>query len=629
MCGIAGAAWTDPARAVDEQTLVRMTSQLVHRGPDQSGTYLGDRVALGHRRLSIIGLADGRQPIANEDGSLIIVFNGEIYNYLGLRTRLLEGGHRFRTNTDTEVIVHLFEDLGTECFAQLNGMFSLAIWDTTRQRLVLARDRLGKKPLVYYSTRDRIVFASELKAIVELDDVPRRLAPRAIDAYLTYLYVPHPMTIFEGISKLEPGCFATWSGGELRVARYWNPDLNEEDRTASEGEWSERLAELLKDAVRLRLQSEVPLGAFLSGGIDSSIVAGLMQELSSSPVRTFSIGSPIKEFDETDYARSVARHLGVEHREFIVAPDALEILPQLVWHYDEPFADSSAIPTWYVSKLTREHVTVALTGDGGDELFAGYDRYKALRVAQAVGRLPQFVRRALGSAVWQGLPGSPYRKSFLRRLKRFLAVVDQPPHELYLTMLTTFAATERIALYSDDFANGLAGNDPLEFVRGTMEQSSRRDLVTSAMLTDLKTYLVCDLMTKVDIASMAHSLECRQPFLDYRVVELAARMPLRFKLRRGRTKRILVDTFERYLPREVQRRSKMGFGVPLIHWLRGPLAGFARDVLEDPRCAQRGMFSARRVTTMLDEHIGGHQDHSARLWALLVLELWQRRWVDR
>ena len=519
MCGIVGSVWTSPVWAVDEATLLQMMSRLVHRGPDQSGTFLGDSVVLGHRRLSIIGVADGQQPITNEDGSFVIVFNGEIYNYLELRKWLVAAGHRFVTSSDTEVIVHLYEELGANAFARLNGMFSIAIWDSRRRELVLARDRLGKKPLFYYPTCERVVFASELKAIVELTNVPRRVDARAVDAYLTYLYIPHPMTIYEGINKLEPGSYATWRDGALTLRRYWQPDFNEEDGLASEGEWSERLAALLRDAVRLRLQSEVPLGAFLSGGADSSIVVGLMQELSASPVRTFSIGSPIKEFDETDYARSVAQHLGVEHREFIVEPNALEILPQLVWHYDEPFADSSAIPTWYVSKLTRQHVTVALTGDGGDELFAGYHRYKALQVAEAVDRLPRFVRSLLGSGLWQRIPVSPYRSSFRRRLKRFLARIDRSPRDLFLSLVSVSAADERLALYSAEFAREVGRFDSQEFIREAMSRAQGRDLVTAATLTDLTTYLVCDLMTKVDIASMAHSLECRQPFLDYRLVE--------------------------------------------------------------------------------------------------------------
>lgn len=628
MCGIAGAAWTRPDRAVDQGTLDRMTAQLAHRGPDDSGTYLEDGIALGHRRLSIIGIEGGRQPIANEDGTVVVVFNGEIYNYRKLRQRLEAIGHRFSTNTDTEVIVHLYEERGAELFGDLNGMFAVAIWDGRLRQLVLARDRFGKKPLYYHATPELIVFASELKGIMELDSVPRRIDPRAVDAYLALLYVPHPLSIYEGVSKLSPGSCATWRNGQMKIEPYWTPDFNREDTATTEAGWSEQLGALLTDSVRLRMQSEVPLGAFLSGGIDSSIIVGLMQELSNRTVHTFSIGFPIAEFDETGYARSVARHLGVCHEEFFVEPRALDILPKLVWHFDEPFADSSAIPTWYVSQLTRQHVTVALTGDAGDELFAGYHRYQAIDLRQRLERLPAFAKSLLASPLWQRLPVSPYKRSFLRRLKRFSGVVRLTPAELYLTMVTSLDRAGRQALYTDGFAEQVGACDAIEFIRVASMNSSRRDLVTSAMLTDLQTYLPCDLMTKVDRASMAHSLECRQPFLDFRVVELAARMPLRFKLQGRRTKKILVDTFRRFLPPEVRTRSKMGFGVPIVHWLRGPLAGFAREVLTDRRAVQRGMFEPEAVSIMLDEHIGGKGNHADQLWALLFLELWCREWLD-
>ncbi len=628
MCGIVGTTWTNPLWAVDLQTLERMTAQLVHRGPDQSGTYLNDAVALGHRRLSIIGIDNGRQPITNEDGSVVIIFNGEIYNYLELRQRLIGGGHRFVTNTDTEVIVHLYEELGVEAFTELNGMFAIAIWDARRSQLVLCRDRLGVKPLYYYATDDRLVFASELKGIVALGDVPKRVSPMAIDAYLTFQYIPHPMSIYEGIAKLSPGTYAIWHNGAMEIRPYWSPDFNREDNNVTEGEWSERLTDLLTDAVKLRMQSEVPLGAFLSGGIDSSIIVGLMKEVSNSSVHTFSIGFPIAEFDETGYARSVAQHLGVNHEVFIVEPRAIDILPQLVWHFDEPFSDSSAIPTWYVSQLTKQHVTVALTGDGGDELFAGYHRYQAIKVAQAIQQLPGFVRSFLGAHFWQQLPVSPYKRSFLRRLKRFLGIVNQSPCDLYFAMLATFNAADHLSLYTDEYAKAVGLFDSFDYIREAMGKSNYRDLVTSSTLTDLTTYLPCDLMTKVDIASMAHGLECRQPFLDFRVVELAAQIPLKYKLARGRTKRILVDTFRRFLPKEVQTRPKMGFGVPIVHWLRGPLADFSRDVLTDSRTVQRGIFLPKTVKALLDDHIGGRQDNANKLWALLVLELWQREWID-
>ena len=637
MCGITGAVWTDPDKAIDASTIARMTETLHHRGPDGEGCYRADYgtrpgqesipgVALGHRRLAIIDLAGGQQPMTNEDGTIQIVFNGEIYNFRSLRRRLEGAGHRFRTHCDTEVIVHLYEDEGIGCIEHLDGMFALAVWDSPRRQLLLARDRLGEKPLVYRHEPGRLLFASELKSILSVPGVPRELDPQAIDAYLTYQYVPHPSTIFRGIAKLPPGCLAVYRDDQLQVDRYWRPDFQAEEELP-EKEYSHQLRELLTASVQARLESDVPLGAFLSGGIDSTIIVGLMQKLCKEPVRTFSIGFPVPEYDETHYARMAAQRFGTIHQEFRVEPNAMEILPKLVWHYDEPFADSSAVPTWYVSQLTRQHVTVALTGDGGDELFAGYARYKAVALGSLLDRVP-LVRRVLGASVWQRLPSGARQKALFRRVKRFSAALNQPLTRRYLNWICIFNEAGRAELYSDDFLERLPNVDPIEFLLAHWRRSSRRDAVTSAGLTDLVTYLPCDLMTKVDTASMAHSLETRPPFLDHRVVELAARMPLAMKYRWGRGKRILLDTFADLLPPAILRRGKMGFGVPLDHWFRGPLAPFAREVLLDPRTLQRGFFRPEKVKSLLEDHVAGRQDCSYRLWALLILELWQRRWVD-
>jgi asparagine synthase (glutamine-hydrolysing) len=638
MCGITGAIWTDAKLAIDGATLQRMVEVLRHRGPDDQGTYTDELhrrpgsaavpgVALGHRRLSIIDLASGHQPLGNEDGTVWVVFNGEIYNYRDLRRRLEGTGHRFRTQTDTEVLVHLYEDEGPEFLAHLNGMFALALWDANRGQLLLARDRLGKKPLVYRREPGRLLFASELKSLLEVPGVPRELDPQALDLYLTYQYVPHPWTIFQGIAKLPPAHYAIYRDGQLDLRCYWQPDFNEEiPRPASE--YVDELRSLLTSAVEMRLRSDVPLGAFLSGGTDSTIVVGLMQRLSREPVRTFSIGFPVPEYDETRYAALVAQRFGTIHQEFCVEPDAVGVLPQLVWHYDEPFADSSAVPTWYVSQLTRQHVTVALTGDGGDELFAGYPRYQAVWLAGWFDRLPAGLKCLLTARHWQRLPASVRQKSFRRRLKRFLESLGQPPGRRYLEWVSIFNEARRAELYSDDFIARLPDADPLEFLAAAYRRSASRDAVTSTSLTDLVTYLPCDLMTKVDTASMAHGLECRQPLLDYRVVELAAKMPVGLKFRHGRGKRILLEAFADLLPRPIRRRKKMGFGVPLDHWFRGPLAGFAREVLLDPRTLGRGWFRPETIRGLLEAHVAGQFDHSYRLWALLILELWQRRWVD-
>lgn len=639
MCGITGAIWNEPALALDDATLGRMIETLRHRGPDDEGSYRSEwrvgpggrpvpGVALGFRRLSIIDLVCGHQPLSNEDGTVWIVFNGEIYNYRDLRRRLEGGGHRFRTNSDTEVIVHLYEEEGPRTPEFLNGMFALAIWDATRGSLFLARDRLGKKPLFYRLEEGRLLFGSELKSILEVPGVPRQMDPQSLDAYLTYQYVPHPRTIFQGISKLSPGHSATYREGQLRLERYWRPDFRVEENR-SFADYSEELRALMTSAVELRLRSDVPLGAFLSGGIDSSIVVGLMSRLSQEPVRTFSIGFPVPEYDETRYARAAATRFHTIHQEFRVDPDAVGILPRLVWHYDEPFADSSAVPTWYVSEMTRQHVTVALTGDGGDELFAGYTRYRAVWLSEALDRLPGPLRWILAAPCWQRLPSSPQQRSLVRRFKRFSESVRHSPRRRYLEWIAIFNEARRAELYSDSLLEQLPNVDPLEFLSAAWDQSAGRDPVTAASLADLTTYLPGDLMTKVDIASMAHGLECRQPILDYRVVELAARMPLRHKFRRWNGKRIFIETFRDLLPPEILRRGKMGFGVPLSHWFRGPLAGFARETLLDGPAENRGYFRPQAVRRLVEEHVSGQFDHSYRLWALLVLELWHRRWIDR
>ena len=637
MCGITGAIWNDPGLAIDPPVLQRMTDVLRHRGPDDEGTYRSEfqlrppyesmpGVALGFRRLSIIDVGGGHQPLSNEDGSVWVVFNGEIYNFLALRHRLEGSGHRFRTHSDTETIVHLYEDEGPDCFRHLNGMFAIAIWDSQRRRLVLGRDRLGKKPLVYRHEPGRLAFASELKSLLEIPGVAREVDATALDHYLTFQYVPHPRTIFRGISKLPPGHLAVYGDDRLEVRSYWEPDFQHE-RPIALGDACEQLRELLESSVSMRLQSEVPLGAFLSGGVDSSLIVAIAQQKTQQPLKTFSIGFPIKEYDETRYARQVAEHLKTEHHEFQVTPAGMEILPKLVWHYDEPFADSSAIPTWYVSQLTRQHVTVALSGDGGDELFAGYPRYKAVALAAGLDRLWP-LRAVFGARIWQSLPSSTRQKSVLRRLKRFCEVLRTPPLRRYLDWIGIFKEAQRARLYTDDFLGGLPDDDPAGFLQRAYARCQRRDPVTAFSLTDLTTYLPCDLMTKVDIASMAHSLECRQPFLDYRVVEFAASLPGRLKYRRGRGKRLLQAAFGHLLPREIWSRKKMGFGVPLEDWFRHDLKELTHDVLLGTVCEQRGYFRPEVVREMVQQHEAGTYNHCYHLWSLLVLELWLQRWCD-
>jgi len=638
MCGITGAVWFDERLAVSADVLKRMTDILAHRGPDDSGSYCSDwqhrpqqahqpGVALGHRRLSIIDVAGGHQPLCNEDGSVWIVFNGEIYNHRDLRRRLEGAGHTFRTHSDTEAIVHLYEDEGLGFLEHLNGMFALAIWDARARRLIVARDRLGEKPLYYRHDAGRLLFASELKSLLSVPGIERDVDPRALDEYLTYQYVPHPRTIFRGFSKLPPAHYGVFAEGQWTIERYWNPDFEQQQ----ERPWSEQveqLRELLTSSVRMRLESDVPLGAFLSGGVDSTIIVGLMQSLVSSPIKTFSIGFPVRKFDETDFAREVAQRLGTDHHEFRVEPHGLDVLEKLVWHYDEPFADSSAIPTYYVSKLTRQHVTVALTGDGGDELFAGYLRYRAVRVAGWFDHLPPAVRRAYGWDLWRRWSGGKRQGGALRRIGRFCEALNFSPQRRYLEWVSLFNEARRAGMYSEAFIERLPPSDPFEFLAAAFDRVSRRDPVTQASLVDLVTYLPCDLMTKVDTASMANSLECRAPFLDHRLVEFAARLPIRSKVRGRGAKYILREAFADLLPPRIARRGKMGFGVPLGTWFRHELRDYARQILLDRRSLERGYFRPQAVQQMLEEHQTGSFDHGYRLWGLLVCELWHRQWVD-
>lgn len=664
MCGIAGAVWNAGATPLPFSVLERMTTSLAHRGPDDAGYYHslaaprgagrqgissqptglpepvatpvtaqgGSGAALGHRRLSIIDLAGGHQPLCNEDGTVWIVFNGEIYNYRELQPDLIARGHHFHTASDTETIVHLYEEYGPACVDRLRGMFAFAIWDVRRERLFLARDRLGKKPLVLRHTSTGLFFASELKALLQVPGAPRDINPQSIDAYLTYQYVPHPDSILSGYEKLPPGHRALYAAGQLQVEEYWKPDFS---RAGVPGTFPtsveaarRQLRETLTEAVRLRMRSDVPLGAFLSGGIDSTIIAGLMQRLSRRPVQTFSIGFPVRQFDERSYARLAAEHLHTEHHEQLVEPQALEILPKLIWHYDEPFADSSAIPTMYLAQMTRREVTVALSGDGGDELFAGYDRYRAVRLAEKFDKLPACARKLLAAPFWQRIPASVRQKSRRRRIKRLLAALGLPPERRYLTWVSIFDADRRRGLYTDEFAMQLGGTDSADFLLEAYRACQNRDFVTRTTCTDVLTYLPCDILNKVDIASMAYGLEARCPFLDQEVTQFAARLPIEWKLHRGRGKQILIDTFADLLPPKIQHRAKMGFGVPLDHWFRNELQPLLQEVLLDSRCLNRGWFRPEVVRQLVTEHTQGKWDHSYRLWSLLVLELWQQTFID-
>jgi len=638
MCGITGTVWRDESRAVDEALLRRMTDVQAHRGPDDSQIWTDPQhrdgsgglcgIGLGFRRLAIIDLQGARQPMANEDGQIRMVFNGEIYNFRTLRQRLEGSGHHFATDGDGEPILHLYEDLETDCFAQLNGMFAVAIWDSRRHRLVLARDRIGQKPL-YYAVQDgRLLFASELKAIAEVPGVCREVNPAAIDSFLTFQYVPPPQTIWKGVHKLEPGHFLVYDDRGVHVESYWDFDPTIEHPISRE-EAVAGVRELLTDSVRLRMRSDVPLGAFLSGGIDSSLITALAcEQLKAEPnghrLRTFSIGFPVADFDETRFAAQVAQHLGTDHTRYEVTPDAIGILKQLVWHYDEPFGDSSAIPTWYLSEQTRQAVTVALSGDGGDELFAGYERYRALWLSQQIQRCFP-IHRLPGIGLLQRLPDSDRRRSLVRRGKRFLQALGQPTVRRYLNWLQIFPESIRASLYREDFVESLPATDPAEFLDTAWARSEGRDPVTRASLSDVMTYLPCDLNTKVDIASMAHGLEVRQPMLDYRLVEWAASLPVHLKFRGRRGKLLLQDAFGSLIPPHIFTRPKMGFGIPIDRWFRKDFRPLVQQTMtsDDARIAQ--FFRPETVKELVTAHENGRTNHGYRLWNLLMLETWLRQ----
>ena len=623
MCGIAGFADLEPvahAPELDRLRVKAMCDVMRHRGPDDEGFHVAQGVALGMRRLSIIDLSTGHQPIHNEDERVWVVFNGEIYNYRELRHQLEAAGHRFYTSSDTETIVHGYEEWGEGVFARLNGMFGVAIWDVRSRTLLLARDRAGIKPLYYGVAGGRLFFGSEAKCVLANAEVDRGLDPRALDHYLAYLYTPRDQSIFRSVRKLLPGHYLKAHNGRVETARYWQLPTTETFR-GSEEEALDRLEAVLGDAVRSHMVSDVPLGAFLSGGIDSSIVVALMARASDRPVKTFSIGFDEPAFDELPHARRVAEHLGTEHHEFVVRPQALDILDRLIWHFDEPFADSSAIPTWYVSEVARRHVTVVLSGDGGDELFGGYDRYLPHPRVASFDRVAGGAGRLAAAAAWKALPHGVRGKNFLRHVAR-------DARGRYLDSVTFYHADERAALLTEDVRRELGTWDSEAEFASPFARLSGLPFAAQMMAFDFETYLPDDCLTKVDRTSMAHSIESRVPLLDYRVAEFAAALPVSMKIQGNRRKHLLKQLAFRLVPRELLDRPKQGFGVPIGHWFRGSLRDAFGDILQSPLTRQRGYFNAPFVDRIVNEHLTGTRDHSLRLWQLLVFELWHRQFVD-
>jgi len=628
MCGIAGfvdspSSTAVPLTADARRALIhRMCDVIRHRGPDDEGVWLadGDGVALGMRRLSIIDLSTGHQPIHNEDGTVWIVFNGEIYNFQELRRTLESHGHRFYTSTDTETIVHAYEQWGADAIARLRGMFGLAIWDAKSRSLLIARDRAGIKPLHYATIGGRLYFGSEIKSLLEAPGLPRDLDLAALDHYLSFLYTPRDGSIFSAVRKLPPGHLLTWRDGRATVTAFFEWPA-EESFDGTEADATAQLRDVLSDAVRSHLMSDVPLGAFLSGGIDSSLVVGLMAE-ASPKVKTFSIGFNEPAFDELEHARKVAQHFGTDHHEFVVTPDGVGILDRLIEHFDEPFADASAIPTWYVSEMARRHVTVVLSGDGGDELFGGYDRYLPHPRVVAFDRYsPRGLRRVAAIAA-SSLPHGVKGKNFLRHVSR-----DQRGR--YLDAIRFFSADEKSSLLSAAVLRQLDGTNPESAAAAHFRRYAQLPWASQMMRFDAETYLPEDVLTKVDRMSMAHSIESRVPLLDNQVIGFASSLPAAFKIKNGRRKHILKEVAATLLPREILERRKQGFGVPLGTWFRSGLKELFADTLLSPTAQQRGYFNPAFVRQVVEEHLSGKRDHALRLWQLVVFERWHRLYLDR
>ncbi|OIO80493.1 MAG: asparagine synthase (glutamine-hydrolyzing) [Candidatus Omnitrophica bacterium CG12_big_fil_rev_8_21_14_0_65_43_15] len=628
MCGICGKInINNPASPVTEGLIRSMCGVLKHRGPDDSGIYINGAVGLGHSRLSIIDLSPaGRQPMSNEDNTLWLVLNGEIYNFIELRKGLEAKGHKFKSHTDTEVILHLYEEKGVDCLKDLRGMFAFALWDEKRKSLFLARDRVGKKPLCYANVNGSFLFASEMKSILQDPDVKADVDLRMIPYYLTYGYTPSPCTMFKGIKKLQPAHYLLYQKGNIEIKRYWQLDFSKKT-VLDEKECAAQVLVHLEEAVKVRLISDVPLGAFLSGGIDSSAVVAMMARNMSKPVKTFSVGFEEASHSELSFARIVAKAFGTDHREYIVKPDAMHILPKLIWHYNEPYADSSALPSFYVAKMTRQDVTVALNGDGGDENFAGYIRYMATRVSEKV---PHGISKAMAFAFRNGLNNTMRSNRLFSKIIRFASVASQPTRERYYNWIIIFRDREKEFLYTDSFKKMLQHeNPPFSYMNGLFEACAGLEVVDSLLYADINSYLPEDLLVKMDIASMANSLEARSPFLDHKFMEFCASVPSGLKIKRGVLKYILKKSLNGILPDEILRRGKMGFGVPIDNWFRKELKNYCYEILLSDKCVRRGFFRKEYVKKILDDQSQYKSNSGDKIWALLNLELWHRIFIDK
>ena len=620
MCGICG--FIDYRNPINtrKELVYKMCDLLIHRGPDEFGYYFNENVGLGHRRLSIIDLSSGQQPMKNIRNDIWIVFNGEIYNFPELKEELLAKGFVFNTNSDTEVIINGYDCYGVNILNKLNGMFVFAIWDEKKKRLFAARDRLGKKPFYYYAGSDQFVFASELKSLLVVPDIARNINPEAIDKYFSFGYIPAPMTIIDNIYKLRPGHFLLWENETVSTHQYWDVEYKESQLCKTEDDYVDYLDELLAAAVKRRLISDVPLGAFLSGGIDSSTVVGMMARASSNPVKTFTIGFEEQIYSEIEDARIVANSFSTDHHEYKVKSNAIDILPKLVWHFDEPFADSSAVPTFYVSKIARENVTVILSGDGGDELFAGYRSYHKRNQYEAFKKLPRSFRNKLIGPIARKLPINAKGKYFLLELSQLEKSENFKIIEIYPQI--------KQDLYSTDFNHQLEEYDGFEALVDYWKNMPVSPKLSRMQYFDTKFYLPEDILVKVDRMSMANSLETRAPLLDYKVVEFAATIPAELQFKDGSGKYILRKMASRFLPGHVFTKPKQGFAIPMKEWFQNELKGYALDMLTSARFSNRGYFKDKNINFILNEHLKGHRDYSMWIWSLLIFELWHQTYLD-
>ncbi|MBP7652809.1 asparagine synthase (glutamine-hydrolyzing) [Candidatus Dependentiae bacterium] len=635
MCGICGIIEHN-GKHPDKQMLIRMTDVIEHRGPDDSGIYIRDNIGFGHRRLSILDLSDaGHQPFLSQDKEKILVFNGEIYNFPELRKYLEIKGHKFVSNCDTEVLLKMYEEYGTNCIQHLRGMFAFVLYDFKKKLLFAARDRLGKKPL-YYSLQNGIFyFASEIKSILQDGRFIKKPDYTAIHHYLSFKYVPHPYSAFEDVKKLPHGHFLLFKDGKVHIEKYWNNWFKTEkinDITFIKSE----IKRILTESVKLRMISDVPLGAFLSGGIDSNIIVGLMSELSSVPIKTFSIGFEEKRFNESHFAQQVAEKFKTDHHTFIVKSDIINDLEKLVWHYNEPFADPSMLPTYYLSRETRKYVTVALSGDAGDENFAGYLRYLGFKLGSMFEFIPENSRKFICDKILKIIPSSSKQQTKYNKFYRLVEAIGNNKIDRYLPMIEDFNTTSKQKFYTETFSSKIKNSDSKKLIEnyffGLNENIKNADEnfidnIDRLLYTDLNTYLPDDIMTKVDIASMAVSLECRAPFMDHLFVEFASSIPSNLKLKGKTPKYILKETFKDYIPSNLINREKMGFTVPISEWFRTDLKNYLNDIISD-RFYERNILKKNEVELMKKMHFDAKEEHGYRLWNLLCLELWFRKFFD-